>query len=355
MNQKFQQFLQLPAIERQDIFEAEASQLGTLASYVEKDFWVCCVLDILYNALSPEHPRILFKGGTSLSKVYGLIDRFSEDVDFTIFAEDLGFPGETELATSNLSGKKKKQLAEEIKSTTGDYISQQLKEDIDKIVVDLFAGCSVAVDPAAQDRSTLLFSYPSLFTPDARAYVQPKVKLEGGGRSAVDPHQAHSIKPLIANTLPDWDFAVENVITIDAQRTFWDKVFILHGWYCGYRDQHSFTSDPQRASRHYYDVAKIYKSEIGKLAINNDDLREKVRQHKLNFFNAAWKKFDEAVPGSLFIVPTGELLAIVQRDYLAMQEMMTGDVPEFENIVRNLAELESLVNEQRKEDDRPIK
>jgi hypothetical protein len=234
-----------------------------------------------------------------------------------------------------LSGKKKKQLAEEIKSTTGDYISQQLKEDIDKIVVDLFAGCSVAVDPAAQDRSTLLFSYPSLFTPDARAYVQPKVKLEGGGRSAVDPHQAHSIKPLIANTLPDWDFAVENVITIDAQRTFWDKVFILHGWYCGYRDQHSFTSDPQRASRHYYDVAKIYKSEIGKLAINNDDLREKVRQ--------------------LFIVPTGELLAIVQRDYLAMQEMMTGDVPEFENIVRNLAELESLVNEQGKEDDRPIK
>jgi hypothetical protein len=348
MNDEFQKFLALSAVDRQDIFEAEASLLGTLASYVEKDFWVCCVLDILYNGLPQDRPRILFKGGTSLSKVYALIDRFSEDVDFTIFAEDLGFPSETELTASNLSGKKKKQLAEEIKSKTGDYISQQLKEDIDKIAVDLFGGCSVSVDPEVQDRSTLLFSYPSLFTQDAGAYVQSKVKLEGGGRSAVDPHQAHRIKPLIANTLPDWDFSVPNVITIDAQRTFWDKVFILHGLYCGNRDKHSFTGDLQRLSRHYYDVAKIYNSEIGKLAISNDDLREKVRQHKLNFFNAAWKKFDEAVPGSLYVVPTGELLRIVRRDYLAMQEMMTGEVPEFADIVRSLTELESQVNEKGK-------
>jgi hypothetical protein len=338
MNKEFQKFLKLPVIDRHDIFEAEAARLGTLARYVEKDFWVCCILDVLYNGLPRERPRILFKGGTSLSKVYGLIDRFSEDVDFTIFAEDLGFPGETELAAAKLSGKKQRKLTEEIVSKTGDYISQQLKVAVEKVVVDLFADCSVVIDPTVQDRSTLLFSYPSLFTQEAGAYVQPKVKLEGGGRSAVDPHEAHRIKPLIADTLVDWDFSVPNVITIDAQRTFWDKVFILHGLYCGDRDQHSFTGDRQRLSRHYYDVAKIYDSEIGELAIGNDGLREKVRQHKLNFFNAAWKKFDEAVPGSLHVVPTGELLELVKRDYLAMQEMMTGD------IVRSLTLLESLVN-----------
>lgn len=344
MNQEFQKFLKLPAVDRQDIFDAEAARLGTLARYVEKDFWVCCILDILYNGLPQERPRILFKGGTSLSKVYGLIDRFSEDVDFTIFAEDLGFPGETELSAANLSGKKQKKLSEEIVAKTGDYISQQLKVAVEKVVVDLFADCSVVVDPAVKDRSTLLFSYPSLFTQDAGAYVQPKVKLEGGGRSAVDPHTAHSIQPLIADTLVDWDFSVPNVITIDAQRTFWDKIFILHGLYCGNRDNHSFAGDQQRLSRHYYDVAKIYDSEVGKLAIDNDNLREKVRQHKLNFFNAAWKKFDEAVPGSLHVLPTGKLLEVVQRDYLAMQKMMIGDAPKFEDVLRSLTVLESLVN-----------
>jgi Nucleotidyl transferase AbiEii toxin, Type IV TA system len=344
MNQEFQKFLKLPAVDRQDIFDAEAARLGTLARYVEKDFWVCCILDILYNGLPQERPRILFKGGTSLSKVYGLIDRFSEDVDFTIFAEDLGFSGEMELAATNLSGKKQKKLAEEIVTKTGDYISQQLKVAVEKVVVDLFVDCSVVVDPAVKDRSTLLFSYPSLFTQDAGAYVQPKVKLEGGGRSAVDPHAAHSIQPLIADTLVDWDFSVPNVIAVDAQRTFWDKIFILHGLYCGNRDNHSFAGDQQRLSRHYYDVAKIYDSEVGKLAIDNDNLREKVRQHKLNFFNAAWKKFDEAVPGSLHVLPTGKLLEVVQRDYLAMQKMMIGDAPKFEDVLRSLTVLESLVN-----------
>jgi Nucleotidyl transferase AbiEii toxin, Type IV TA system len=342
MNKEFLRFLQLSEVDRRDVFEAEAAQLDTLASYVEKDFWVCCVLDILYNGLSVERPRILFKGGTSLSKVYGLIDRFSEDVDFTIFAEDLGFPGE--MTASTMSKKQRKKLSEEIKSKTGNYISQTLQQDVERIIVNLFQGCSVVVDPEADDRSTLLFLYPSLFRQDDGAYIQPRVKLEGGGRSAVDPHQAHIIQPLISDTLADWDFLVPNVITIDAQRTFWDKVFILHGLYCGYRDERRLPTDRQRLSRHYYDVVRIYDSEVGKLAVKNDDLREKVRQHKLNFFNTAWQKFNEAVPGSLYLAPRDELLAVLEQDYLAMQGMIVGVAPSFRRIVEILLELESLIN-----------
>jgi Nucleotidyl transferase AbiEii toxin, Type IV TA system len=264
MNQEFPRFLKLSVADRVDVFEAEAERLDTLASYVEKDFWVCWILDVLYNGLPKDRPRILFKGGTSLSKVYGLIERFSEDVDFTI----------------------------------------------------------------------LLFSYPSLFDRDDRDYVRSIVKLEGGGRSAVDPHQEYPISPLIANTLTDWDFSVPNLITIDAQRTFWDKVFILHGLSCGYRDENRLPNDRQRLSRHYYDVAKIYDSEIGKRAVINHDLRERVRQHKLSFFNAAWKKFDEAIPGSFCVAPTGELLEVLRKDYQAMQGMMLGRATEFQQIIR---------------------
>jgi predicted nucleotidyltransferase component of viral defense system len=96
VNQSFRDFLALPEQERRDIFDATADELDTVSSYVEKDFWVCLVLDILYNGLPSGHPRILFKGGTSLSKAYGLISRFSEDVDLTIFLEDLGFSKDTE-------------------------------------------------------------------------------------------------------------------------------------------------------------------------------------------------------------------------------------------------------------------
>ena len=103
--------------------------------------------------------------------------------------------------------------------------------------------------------------YPSLFTKESEAYVQPRVKLEGGGRSALDPHEPHTIEPFIAGVLDDWDFTVPNVVTICPERTFWDKVMILHGWYCRHRDENRLPSDRQRLSRHYYDVAMIYKAD----------------------------------------------------------------------------------------------
>lgn len=344
MNQAFKKFLELSRQDRQDVFEAEAEELDTLPTYVEKDFWVCLALDIFYNGLPSGHPRLLFKGGTSLSKAYKLIRRFSENVDFTVFREDLGFGGDKNPAS--VGNKQRKKISEELKQATCDYICKKLKDDLETVAARLSSDCEVILDEEDSDRSTLLLHYPSLFTKDSEAYVQPRVKLEGGGRSALDPHESRTIEPFIASVLDDWDFTVPNVVTICPERTFWDKVMILHGWHCGHRDENRLPSDRQRLSRHYYDVAMIYKVDRGKAAVEDAELRENVRQHTIKFFNRAWMKLGEAVPGSMRLTPRDELLKALQTDYQAMQGMMLGEVPDFKEILAELSALEAQINEQ---------
>ncbi len=172
------------------------------------------------------------------------------------------------------------------------------------------------------------------------------MKLEGGGRSALDPHEELVIKPFINRILPDRDFSVPKIVTIRPERTFWDKVMILHGWYCGHRDERRLPNDRQRISRHYYDVAMIHKTEFGLKAVSDTKLREEVCQHKILLFNTAWMKFNEAVPGSLHLVPQGELLENLKDDYQAMQGMMLGNAPPFETIVEELENIETAINQE---------
>lgn len=340
MNQAFRDFLALPEQERRDIFDATSDALDTVSSYVEKDFWVCLVLDILYNGLPSEHPRILFKGGTSLSKVHGLISRFSEDVDLTIFLEDLGFTKDIE----QISRKQQAKQSDLIRTAASNYICNNLKVDLATIATSFSTECSISIDSEDSDQSTLLFQYPSLFAEDG--YIQPRVKLEGGGRSALDPHDVHTIKPFIDSILTSWSFDISSVITISPERTFWDKVMILHGWYCGNRDEARLPDDRQRLSRHYYDVAMIYKDPIGKSAVKNAALGEDVRRHTIRYFNRAWQKLDEAVPGSLHLTPGTQLQKALQADYQKMQGMMMGEAPKFEEILAVLNTIETQINNQ---------
>jgi Nucleotidyl transferase AbiEii toxin, Type IV TA system len=255
MNPMFRQFLDLPEEERRAVFEDEADQLGTQPTYIEKDFWVCIVLDILYNGLPREQPRLLFKGGTSLSKVHGLIQRFSEDVDISVFRTDIGFVDDKDPTSLEISKKKRKKVIEELKTSASNYICNDLRKNLSRVTIELSSNCDVEIDEEDKDRSTLLLQYPSLFQVDNTAYIRPRVKIEGGGRSALDPHSTETVRPFIDDLLEDWDFSVPNIITIRPERTFWDKVFILHSWCCRYRDNYQLPDDPQRLSRHFYDVA----------------------------------------------------------------------------------------------------
>jgi hypothetical protein len=346
VNTSFERFLRLSKQEQIDVFTAAARRVGTIPSYVEKDFWVCLVLDALYNGLPAGHPKLLFKGGTSLSKAFDLIRRFSEDIDIVVFRDELGFVGDRDPANPNaeLSRNKRKTLFEELRAACSDYTVSKLRSSLGKVLDDLGANCVVRVDEEDQDRQTLLVEYRSVFKAEDLIYALPRVKIEGGARSALDPHSQHTVVPFVANELDGWNLEAAGIITIEPTRTYWEKLFILHGTHCGYRDEQRLPNDRDRLSRHYYDVAMISDTETGRLALANHDLWTAVREHNLLAFRQAWKKFEEAVPGSTRIVPQPVLRKEIEKDYAAMQGMILGDAPPFTWIMERLEAVEATLN-----------
>lgn len=345
VNKSFESFLVLPEGERRDAIEAVAISLSTLAIHVEKDFWVCLVLDMLYNRLPGGHPKLLFKGGTCLSKVFGLIQRFSEDVDIVVHRDDLGFKDDRDpTAADNLSNKKRKILFEELRAACSDYVLGDLKAALADLIDDTAEGCRVYPDDKDVSRQTLYVDYPSLFPGDDNGYVVPRVKIEAGARSALTPSLAGSASPYISAELPDWSFEVENIRAIAPERTYLEKLLILHGLHCGYRDAGRLPSDRDRISRHYYDAATVAASEVGRSAMSDVGLLRDVRNHNLVAFRQAWKRFEEAVPGSVRLVPQPELRAVIERDYETMRSMIFNEPPNIEWIMEQLRSAEAVVN-----------
>jgi len=339
VNEALATFLSRDAQERRDIFDACAERLDTLPTYIEKDFWVCNVLDALYNGRAPDQPRLLFKGGTSLSKVFAVIQRFSEDIDMVVFRDDIGFSGDRDPTNPALGTNARNRLSQELKETASEFIRGALAVELR----DLLSDCTIAEDPDDPDHSTLLVQYPSLYDSGSDAYVLPRVKIEGGARSALDPHALQELSPYIADELEE-DMSVGGLITIDPERTLLEKVLILHGWHCGFRDQGRLPNDRNLLSRHYYDVAMMAPTPIADRAVEDTELLDAVRDHTLAFFPRGWMKLHEARPGTIRLSPQDGLAARLATDYTAMQGMILGEALDFDEIMARIATLEERLN-----------
>ena len=343
--QAFSAFLARSEQDRRGIFDRAAARLGTIASYMEKDFWVCLVLNALYHRLPSGHPRLLFRGGTSLSKAFGLIRRFSEDVDLTVYRGDLGFADQRDPTVADISNTKRKALFEELRTACSAYVLGDLKDALTTCLDEIAPGCRITADEGDATEQTLLVRYPSLYPEQENDYVLPQVKLEGGARSALTPSRSCSIAPYITDDMPEHELQVDGIDTIVPERTFLDKLLVLHGLHCGYREADRLPKANSRVSRHYYDFAVISGTETGATALADRDLLDDVRDHSMVAFRQAWKRLDEAVPGTVRLEPQPELRAVLEQDYATMQGMMLGDAPDFGWIVEQVQRAEAAIND----------
>src|SRR5712691_2094511 len=209
MKADYQRLLASSLHDRRDLFVATARKVGIAEQNVEKDFWVCWTLAALFHDRPEGAPRLLFKGGTSLSKAFGLIQRFSEDIDITVFREDLGESvsiDELEI----LSGKKRRAKLDEIRAACQRYLVDDLRPELATRLahsVGASVGAGVEMDDLDPDGQTILVRYPSVFA--VEPYVRTVVRIECGTKSALDPHDLFVLTPYVAAELPDFDLKIE--------------------------------------------------------------------------------------------------------------------------------------------------
>lgn len=344
MNPSFHEVITASDADRRDLFLGAAARLGTAVQNVEKDFWVCWTLDALFNGLAVDGPRLLFKGGTSLSKAFGLISRFSEDIDITVFRDDLGQATDA-AALTTLSGKQRRARLDGIREACQTYIAGPLTEQFWQIAASAIPESRFRLEPDPDDKDgqTLLFWYPAV-TATTGDYIRSAVKIELGAKSALDPHITATVAPYVAQDLPDLDLTVANVTTVKPERTFWDKVIILHGLRQWHDRRIELRHGGQRVSRHYYDVHQLMQAHSANEWQADRALAIDCAQHARLFFGSADLGLDTAIPGTFTLTPSPAMRDALARDYAAMSGMIFGEIPALDAVLASAERFEQIVN-----------
>ena len=319
---------------RRTVCEQAQDKLGLPPATIEKDFWVCWTLKKLF-ALPEWGSRLTFKGGTSLSKGWALIERFSEDIDIVINRGALGFDGD--MAPDRAPSRKQmRKRLDALKAASQQCVNERLLPLLEKAIsreMPSELSWRLHPDPDDRDGQTLLLVYPTAFS-DRTAYLEQAVKIELGARSDTEPTQDIDIHPYLEdafpNLFPQSNFTVK---TVSPHRTFWEKALLLH--------EETFRPPEKkrkaRMARHYYDLYRLIDAGIGREAAADLELFERITAHRQVYFRFTWVDYDTMRPGHLRLVPPEEQLALWRSDYTAMKdEMFFGKPPEFEEMIQTV-------------------
>jgi predicted nucleotidyltransferase component of viral defense system len=309
-----------------DLFSQIASQTGLPAYAIEKDAWVTLILRMLFRSEISSH--LVFKGGTSLSKAYNLIERFSEDIDLAIDRNYLGFSGD-------LTKGQIRKLRRKSHDFSANELPQILQKELSEygIEKDLYKISVPNIKISDQDPEVIHIVYKSVFKEES--YLQSKVLLELGARSLMEPYESKNIRSLIDESYPDAEFHEGEFMTntVIPEKTFLEKLILLHEEFQKPKDKVKY----HRMSRHLYDIEQIIKTDYGKRALKNNELFENICIHREKFTPLKTLNYKNLKIDKLNFLPPAEFMDLYRTDYKEMQtSMIYGNSPDFDLLIENI-------------------
>lgn len=325
-------YFQLSKEQQQMVLTQAANKTGLPVQAVEKDLWVTVVLQAVFALPVANH--LVFKGGTSLSKVWKVIHRFSEDIDLAIDPSIWGFEGD-------LTKKQIKRLRKASSIFVRDVLSQSLQETIAEIGLEKWL--QVEADPDGEGEGkypeprVIHIRYKSLFD-DGLPYLHSEVKLEVGARSLLEPTAEASVTSILEDTLPISTTVKQIMIpTALAEKTFLEKAFLLHELFSSQSPR-----EANRKSRHLYDLAQMMNTNIAVRAITNDNLWNIIHHHRELFTSMSGVDYTPDIRKRIRLLPSDDVIDDWYNDYKDMQSsMIYGENPSFEELMKKMKELEN--------------
>jgi predicted nucleotidyltransferase component of viral defense system len=328
-------FIDLPETQQIKYFESLSLQYNLSSVAIEKDWWITTVLRALFALPCSEH--LSFKGGTSLSKCYNLIERFSEDIDIAVYRDYLGYGG-------NLS---KTQINDKLRRAACSFVRDKLQFDVAKqlenqgINPDLVS-VKVNITPVTTtDPEIIEIHYKSLF-PQSN-YLKPIVKLEISGRSMNEPLRKITLQSFVDEAYYDKSFAEKPFIVnaVVPERTFLEKICLLHEEFA--KPQEFMRTE--RMSRHLYDLVRLDDAGISEKALADKELYESIVEHRRVFVGLKDFDYDTLAPKTIKIIPPDFIISQWQQDYETMREtMIYGNSLSFDKLIDKIKQLNERVN-----------